>query len=389
MQSTFETKDLNPKEVQKNQFIKSKLSNIYKLWGYEEVIPPKVERLETLMARGSISTNDIIKLVADEPIGLRPEMTASIARMSTTRLAHKKRPLRLWCSGTIFKSKYDSDGKFIVEENINSGVELIGKKGMAIELELLYLLLECLNNLQINQNEKPILLIGHSNLFSLITEKINEKHRKKIERILSEYDLIKLRDLEINKETKDNLIQILKTRGNPTEVIDILESIYGNKEIFEELKRLFTLIIPIAENHGVKIQLDPTFQSHFNLYTGLIFQLICKTSYTPKTIARGGRYDKLFQLFGENKTDEIGAGFSFSIDNIRKLSDINVISNEYSSKIYIAYGHNKRYEDAVNKQIEFHKSGNIAMVELQPCISKEEAEKLMKFHCFDKLIWLN
>ena len=43
--------------------------------------------------------------VADEPLGLRPEMTASIARAACTRLAEKPRPLRLWAAGTVFESK--------------------------------------------------------------------------------------------------------------------------------------------------------------------------------------------------------------------------------------------------------------------------------------------
>ena len=43
--------------------------------------------------------------MADEPLGLRPEMTASIVRASATRFAHKTRPLRLWSSGAVFKSK--------------------------------------------------------------------------------------------------------------------------------------------------------------------------------------------------------------------------------------------------------------------------------------------
>ena len=157
IQPAFGTKDLNPQEVQKNKLTSSKLSNLYKLWGYQEVSPPKVERLETLMAGGSISSKEVVKLIAEEPLGLRPEMTVSIARFSTTRFAHKQRPLRLWSSGTVFKSKDDCNGKYIIEENINSGVELIGYSGMESEVELLYLLLECHNALGINKKENSVL----------------------------------------------------------------------------------------------------------------------------------------------------------------------------------------------------------------------------------------
>ncbi len=389
LQKSFGTKDLNLKDVQLNQLINNKLSNLYKMWGYEEITPPKVERLETLMAGGSISTNDIVKLVADEPFGLRPEMTASIARASTTRLAHKKRPIRLWSTGTVFKSKNDCDGKYIIEENINSGVELIGNPGMESELELLYMLLECLNSLEIGLRMEPVLLIGHTTIFNLLTKDIKDLDKKKIQDCLSEFNLIGLNSLNINKNIKDILINILKTRGQPKMVLETLESVYGQNDIFEKLKRLFSIIVPISEKHGVSIQLDPTYQSHFNLYNGLIFQLICKNSYSPKIIARGGRYDSIFNMFGTDQSNETGAGFSFSIDKLRELLKDQEYNGLEPEKVLVAYGINKRYEDALEKQLEIQAKGCIAMVELKPCTSQEQASNLMKKRGFSRIEWIS
>ena len=110
LQSVSNTRDLNPHQVETNHLITNCLSMVYRRWGYIEIESPRIEHIDTLRAGGAINSKEIVKLVADEPLGLRPEMTASIARAATTRMANRERPLRLWASGTVYKSKVDCDG---------------------------------------------------------------------------------------------------------------------------------------------------------------------------------------------------------------------------------------------------------------------------------------
>ncbi len=388
IQPAFGSKDLNPQEVEENKAITSKLSEVYKLWGYEEVSPPNVERLETLIAGGGIDNKDIVKLVADEPIGLRPEMTASIARASLTRFANKQRPLRLWATGTVFKSKEDCDGKFIVEENINSGIELIGMPSMTAEVELLFILIKSLNILNLNDNEKTTLLIGHKLLLKLILNELIDTDQTRMQKLLINYDLLKINRFLRDKPYKDLLLKVLKIRGKPTSVLEQIKSIYGENQLFEELNRLFAIIEPFAKLNKIDLQLDPTYQSQYDLYTGLFFQLIYKDQYSPRVIARGGRYDDLVNIFGKEGKHETGAGFSFAIDQIREIGTKNKGDKGSLTKVLIAFSENKKYEDALHEQLRLHNKGEIAMVELEPCNSKITAEEIRERRGFDKLLWL-
>ena len=115
LQPASGARDLNPRQVDANRQLSEKLAKVFRLWGYDEVSPPRVERLDTLRAGGAISSTDIVRLVADEPLGLRPEMTASIARAASTRMAARPRPLRLWASGTVFQSRSADEGGQCVE----------------------------------------------------------------------------------------------------------------------------------------------------------------------------------------------------------------------------------------------------------------------------------
>ena len=164
LQPAAGARDLNPRQVENNRLLSERLATVYRLWGYDEVSPPRVERLDTLMAGGAIASGDVVRLVADEPLGLRPEMTASIARAACTRLASRPRPLRLWASGTVFQSRSADEGGLSIEENLHSGVELFGMKGIEAEMELLSLLLAAVETLKLGDGQPPKLLIGHTAL---------------------------------------------------------------------------------------------------------------------------------------------------------------------------------------------------------------------------------
>ena len=74
-------------------------------------------------------------------------MTASIVRASSTRFKKFERPLRFCTTGSSFKCNNGIDGGINVEETMQSGIELIGIKGIKAEIELLSLLIEALKTI--------------------------------------------------------------------------------------------------------------------------------------------------------------------------------------------------------------------------------------------------
>ena len=388
MQPASGARDLNPQQVEINQLIGSQLSNVFKLWGYEELAPPYIERLETLMAGDAISNKDILKVVADEPLGLRPEMTTSICRAASTRLKTKPRPLRIWAKGTVFKNKEFREGNTYIEECQQTGVELFGVKSIYAEIELLSLLLESLKTLGLKRSLNTTILIGHTELMELILLNYKPDIRNQVKEMLINFDQIGISKLQIEDSIKNELYKVNKCRGNPNQVLNELEKIYGNVQIIEKVRNLFKTIEPISIKYGVKIQLDPTFSPQFELYNGFIFQLICKSLNNQVVIAKGGRYDKIASLFYSKEEESSGVGFSFSVDNIRELMNEKDIFQEQQDKILIAFSLNSNIGNALDKQREFHSIGRVAIIELNPCQNKSIATDLLKTRKCSKLVWL-
>ncbi len=388
LQPASGARDLNPQQVKKNDHIASKLSTLYQLWGYERISPPHIERLDTLMAAGGISNNEILKIVSDEPLGLRPEITASIVRAASTRFSEYERPLRFWSTGTSFKCNQNIDGGIDIEESFQSGVELIGTKAINAEIELLSLLIESLKAIEIDHKYEMTLLIGNTYLLELILSSFEENRRVKIKNILSDLDHIALSKLDMEDEQKVDLKNIMHMRGKPEKILISLEKIYGSNSYIKNLKELFTIIDPLAKEKGIEIQLDPTLGTKYKLYSGLTFSLVSSSSSAPVIVAEGGRYDNLVKKFSSNNHNCYGIGFSISIDKVRELVSSNKELKVNHEKVLIAYRQSASLYKALKLQKEWHTRGIVSVISHEPLKTENSTNQLLKSNRCTKIEWI-
>ena len=389
LQPASGARDLNPQQVKKNHLIASKLSSLYELWGYERISPPHIERLDTLMAAGGISNNEILKIVSDEPLGLRPEITASIVRAASTRFDEYERPLRFWSTGTSFKCNQSIDGGIDIEESFQSGVELIGTKAINAEIELLSLLIESLKVIEIDQKYKMTLLIGNTYLLELILSSFDSIRIDQIKNILCDLDYIALSKLEVKDEQRMFIKKILNMRGKPEKILTDLNKIYGSNSYIQNLKELFSIIEPLAKEKGIEVQLDPTLGTKYKLYSGLTFSLVSSSSSAPVIIAKGGRYDDLVKKFSSSKNNCYGIGFSISIDKVRELVSSREEMKVNNEKVLIAYKKSTSLNKALKNQKELHSKGIISIISHEPLKTKDSENELLKSNRCTKIEWID
>lgn len=78
-------------------------------------------------------------------LGLRPELTASIARAAVTRMEGETHPQRLYYNDNIFRQQPGHASS--QHEFYQAGVELLGSSGLLADAEVLLLLADCLSEL--------------------------------------------------------------------------------------------------------------------------------------------------------------------------------------------------------------------------------------------------
>ena len=388
LQPAAGARDLNPGQVESNRHLCELLAEVYRLWGYQEVAPPTIERIDTLEAGGAIAARELVRLVADEPLGLRPELTASIARAAGTRLADRPRPLRLWASGTTFRSSVGEGGGQRISESLQSGVELLGVVSAAADTELMHLLLAAAGRLGLQPQHRPTLLVGHHGLLDALLADLAAPTRLAVRQALTEYDPLALEALALEPPKRQRLQALLGLRGDPASVLPQLEQWLGPVPLLEGLRSTLGSVAPAARAAGVRLQLDPTFQPHFDLYDGLVLKLVCQGSDAPVAIASGGRYDGLVARFCGDPSLAGGTGFGFAVEAVRELLGSAAPRTQAPAPWLVACPDPADPGAALARLAELHGRGEAAELCSQPCASAAEAEAIAAARGCRGAIWL-
>ncbi len=175
-------------------------------------------------------------------------------------------------------------------------------------MELLSLLMASIAALKLDPSTRPRLLLGHTQLMELILSPYEGSKRDAVRSALIHFDRLAVETMELLPNERQTLLALMECRGTPTDVLQQLQQLFGQQPVFNDLDRLCTLLSKTAEEQAVVLQLDPSFQPQFELYTGLVFQLVCNGRSAPVVLARGGRYDELVQRCGAPQNQAFGAG---------------------------------------------------------------------------------
>ena len=368
-------RDLLPQDVEDNRWICAQLHGVYRRWGYKELAPPTIERVDTLAAAGAIDAEVLLKVATRDALGLRPEITASVARAACTRLAERPRPLRLWYEGNVFQREA-SGGHERVQEELQSGIELIGAPGLAGDGELVAVLLDACRQLSFHPDCHPTLLLGHWALFAALLEDFPPHQRAGLRQALSRYDVLQLEALDLSDGDRQQAQQLLSVRGEPEAVLDTLSACSTTAAVtaaVDELRALVALVKERAHQAGVRLQLDPTFLPTFTFYDGVVLRLVCQDAHALASVATGGRYNRLLRHFAPEDQHASGTGFSFKVELLRGLLQRRrvTLSGQTGGRVLVACHHPAHLGDAMACLERHHRAQ--AQAELLPPMAREVA----------------
>ena len=132
----------------------------------------------------------------------------------------------------------------------------------------------------------------------------------------------------------------------------------------------------MAREQGLAIQLVLTVPAPSEIYTGLVFQMVCDSRSDPVVISRGGRYDALVHRCGAPEPQAFGAGFSFAIDPIRELLSNQERSADLETTVLVAFSQRSNLEQGLAQQRHWHQQGRCAVLELHALENRQQAEEL-------------
>ena len=322
-QSPAGARDLLPLDVAQKRWIEDRLQHVFDRWGYHRIITSTLERLDTLMAGGAIDRSTVLQLqdLHDETLGLRPELTASIARAAATRMGGSTYPLRLYYNANVFRRAQENDHTR-QQEFYQSGVELLGTGGLLADAEVLLLLLDCLKNLGLNQWS---IVLGEAGLTRSLLAAFPLAVRNKVRRAIAHLDRITLETMSLPDGLREQALLLLDLRGNPTDVLQRVAQLkldaYQHKAL-DNLKSLVDLLqSPLSPRPPapLPLTLDLSLIRTFDYYTGIVFEVISTGDSGTQILGQGGRYDQLLGLYHPQGQSNSGVGFSFQIEQLHRV----------------------------------------------------------------------
>ena len=309
------SRDLLPLDVAQKHWIEERLEQVFQGWGYHRIITSTVERLDTLMAGGAIEPSTVIQLqnAGGQSLGLRPELTASIARAAVTRMAEVCYPQRLSYVANVFRhdAKGSQGGQ---QEYYQAGVELLGTTGVMADTEVVFLLLDCLNNLQLTGTD---VLLGDAGLTHSLLEVFPVEMQATVRDAIARLDRVQLETLSLSPELLERALRLMDLRGQPKDVLQRVSQLDLSPQQQAIVHGLKTLIeILPAATEAPKVTLDLSLIQPFDYYTGIIFKVVADTPQGRQVVGQGGRYDNLLGVF--HPQHHPGIGFMLNVESLHQ-----------------------------------------------------------------------
>jgi len=308
-------RDILPLDVARQRWLEQRLERVFQSWSYQEIITPTIETLATLTAGGAVNVETVIQVHSgsDERLGLRPELTASIARAAVTRMAGMQLPQRLYYKTNVFRrlaAGGSSAGDLgSQQEFFQAGVELLGATGLAADAEILWLVQDCLSALGV---ETAYLLVGDAQLTQLLLADFPAELQPTVRQCLASLDRVSLQQLPA--PWAERAYQLFDLRGTLEEVAAELATWGASSAVnrrFQELRQLLALV-----GDRLTVTLDLSLIQSFNYYTGIVFEVLIATATELRLVAQGGRYDRLLRVYHPDGTDLAGIGFVFNVEEL-------------------------------------------------------------------------
>ena len=357
-------RDLLPKEVAQKCWINDRLLQVFHRWGYQRLVTSTLERVDTLIAGGAINPYTVIQLKdwGEDVLGLRPELTASIARTAVTRMGSTTTQRLCYRANVFRQPKAGHHGQQL--EFYQAGVELLFAGGLLADTEILLLVNDCLEQLGL-QNWQ--ILIGHAGLTRSLLNGFPPSLQPQIRHCLATLDYVGLANLPLDSDLRERALLLFDLRGDVTEVLQkvaTLELEPTAKDIVNELKSLMEVLTSGCPK-PLPLVLDLSLVQTMDYYTGIVFQVVSHTNQWH-LLGQGGRYDQLIEVYHPQGKSAPGIGFALNIEELHAtLVETSGIPEPKLTSDWLVIPHkSENYGEAFVYAQKLRKSDHLVKVEM-------------------------
>ncbi|WP_016855440.1 ATP phosphoribosyltransferase regulatory subunit [Halomonas smyrnensis] len=309
-----------PPQASRMEELRRALLDLYHRWGYDQVMPPPVEFLDSLLTGTGteldLQTFKLTDQMTGRMMGVSADVTPQVARMDAHSLK-RQGPVRLCYCTTVLRAKADQHqgGRSPVQV----GLELFGHAGLEADLEVLRL---ALTSLQVAGAGEIHLALGHIGIYRSLVEAAE---------LTAEQEKAVFEALEL-KSPGELAARVEQSVSDPAMagMLCALGELHGGPEVLEQAREAFAEAPQavgaaldqlralhagvVAEHPDVALYFDLAELRGYQYHTGMMF-----AAHVPgysQALAKGGRYDDTGRAFGRARP---ATGFSLELKLLANL----------------------------------------------------------------------
>jgi ATP phosphoribosyltransferase regulatory subunit len=305
--------DVLPEEARAIEAHRSALLEVFRVHGYELVLPPMLEYIESLLTGTGrdldLRTFKLIDQMSGRTMGLRADMTPQVARIDA-HLLNRQGVARLCYCGTVLHTR--PRGLTATREPLQIGAEIYGHAGIESDLEIQRLLRAALAACGVPDVR---LDVGHVGVFRALA-----------------------RAGGVEPEFEAELLEALLAKDRPglaaltealpaaiRQALRALPELYGGAEALDEAARRLPPLPAVAaaladlgalmRDNGLAMSVDLADLRGYHYHSGVVFAAYAPG--LPSAIALGGRYDEVGKAFGRARP---ATGFSMDLRELVRVA---------------------------------------------------------------------
>ena len=301
--------DILPAEADRIERLRRLVLDLFKTWGYELVMPPLLEYVESLLTGTGhdmdLVTFKLVDQLSGRMMGVRADITPQVARIDA-HLLNRAGVTRLAYSGSVLHTRPATPAA--TREPLQIGAEIYGHAGVESDLEVQRLLCRALElcgvrGARIDVGHVAVFraLVGRARIGSVLESDLFEALQKK--------DVPALRALVKGAKGIDRVSR---------EALLLLPELYGDARVLAlaarrlpklpEITRALAALKRLARVCAIPMSFDLAELRGYHYHSGVVFDAYCNGVAGP--VARGGRYDEVGKAFGRPRP---ATGFSIDL----------------------------------------------------------------------------
>ena len=305
--------DILPSEARKIEELRRVLLDNFRLYGYELVMPPLLEYIESLLTGAGqdmdLRTFKLVDQISGRTMGLRADMTTQVARIDA-HLLNRHTVTRLCYAGSVLHTK--PSGLHATREPVQIGAEIYGHAGLEADAEIQELVLACLALAHVDDVRLDLCHVGVLRAL-LAADPLAKAHENTLYALLEAKDIPSIDKLSQNfsSEVRAALLALPGLYGDISVLAKaraVLPAFAGIQAALDELEHLVNL------TGTAHVTIDLADLRGYHYHSGVMFSVFVPG--LPNAVARGGRYDHVGEAFGRSRP---ATGFSLDLRELARL----------------------------------------------------------------------